>query len=77
MVWFKHYHMKVPHASPEVGSFWWKDVLKLNVLYGGITKCVVGDGSTVTFWEDLWSEEIMATKFPILFSFVRNSNSSV
>ena len=77
MVWFKHYPMKVPHASPEVGSFWWKDILRLNVLYRGISKCAVGDGSTVTFWEDLWSDEIMATKFPVLFSFVRNNNSSV
>ena len=77
MVWFKHYPMKVPHASPEVGSFWWKDILRLNVLYRGISKCAVGDGSTVTFWEDLWSEEIMATKFFVFFSFVRNNNSSV
>ena len=77
MVWFKHYHMKVPHASPEVGSFWWNDILRLNVLYRGISKCAVGDGSTVTFWEDLWSEEIMATKFFVFFSFVRNNNSSV
>ena len=77
MVWFKHYHMKVPHASLEVCSFWWNDILRLNVLYRGIAKCAVGDGSTVTFWEDLWSDEIMATKFPVLFSFVRNNNSSV
>jgi len=69
--------MKVPHASLEVGSFWWNDILRLNVLYRGIAKCAVGDGSTVTFWEDLWSDEIMATKFPVLFSFVRNNNSSV
>ena len=52
-------------------------MLRLNVLYRGIAKCAVGDGSTVTFWEDLWSDEIMATKFPVLFSFVRNNNSSV
>ena len=37
----------------------------------------MGDGKTVTFREDLWTEEILASKFPILHSFVRNSNSSV
>ena len=29
----------------------------------------------ITFWEDLWSEEIMATKFLVLFSFARNNSS--
>ena len=48
-IWFKHYTRKVPHASAEVGSFWWKDILRLNVLYRGIAKCQVGDGTTVTF----------------------------
>jgi len=49
LVWFKHYPRKVPHVSTEVGSFWWKDVLRLNVLYRGIAKCKIGDGTTVTF----------------------------
>jgi hypothetical protein len=77
LVGFKHYSRKVPHASAEVCSFWWKYILRLNVLYRGITKCNVGDGKTVTFWENLWTKEILASKFPILHSFVRNSNSSV
>ena len=58
LVWFKYYSMKVPHASREVGSFWWKDVLRLNTLYRVIARCQVGDGTIVTFWEDLWTEEI-------------------
>jgi hypothetical protein len=32
LVWFRYYSNKVPHASREVGSFWWNDVLRLNVL---------------------------------------------
>ena len=53
LVWFKHYSGRVPHASREVGSFWWKDVLRLNTLCRGIARCQVGDGTIVTFWEDL------------------------
>ena len=30
LVWFRYYSTKVPHAAREVGSFWWKDVLRLN-----------------------------------------------
>jgi hypothetical protein len=26
LIWSRYYQVKVPHASPEVGSFWWKDV---------------------------------------------------
>ena len=77
MIWTKYYLRKVPHASSEVGSFWWKDVLRLNTLYRGIAKCTIGDGSTITFWEDLWTDEILASKYPIIFSFTKNRNISV
>ena len=49
LIWNAYYQNKVPHASREVGSFWWKDVLRLNVLYRGIAKCSLGNGSTVLF----------------------------
>jgi len=31
LVWFKYYQEKVPHASRETGSFWWKDVMRLTI----------------------------------------------
>jgi hypothetical protein len=37
----------------------------------------LGNGTTVTFWEDLWCGEILAHKFPRLFSFARNAAISV
>jgi hypothetical protein len=36
LVWSKYYTTKVPHAARESGSFWWKDVLRLNVIFRGI-----------------------------------------
>lgn len=77
MVWNKYYTNRVPHATRELGSFWWKDVLHLNVLYRGIARCQVGDGSTVCFWDDLWTDEVLAHKFPRLASFAKNDSTSV
>jgi len=74
LIWSRYYQNKVPHASSEVGSFWWKDLLRLNILYRGIARCSLGDGSTNTFWEDLWSIDIFASKYPRLFSFGSNSH---
>lgn len=77
LIWSKYYTSKVPHASREVGSFWWKDVLQLSTIFRGFARCTLGDGTMVTFWEDLWSDGVLAHCFPRLFSFTRNANISV
>jgi hypothetical protein len=35
LIWDKYYENFVPHLSREKGSFWWKDILRLNVFYRG------------------------------------------
>jgi hypothetical protein len=67
LIWQRYYVSKVPHASSEIGSFWWKDVLRLHDLYRGIAKCAMGNGATVTFWEDLWLDEVLSQKIPKVF----------
>jgi len=52
LIWSRYYQNKVPHASSEVGSFWWKDILRLNTIYRGIAKCTLEN-------IDLWSENIL------------------
>ena len=77
-MWFKYYNNgKVPHGAREIGSFWWKDLLRLSVLCRGIARCQIGDGSTVLFWDDLWSSEVLALKCLILSSCARNRRLSV
>jgi hypothetical protein len=71
LIWHKYYNHKVPHAANEVGSFWWTFLLRLNTLYRGIARCSLGDGSSVTFWDDLWTTDILVTKFPRLFSLLQ------
>jgi len=77
LIWFKYYQDKVPHASREVGSFWWKDVMRLNNLYRSCSRCIVGDGSTVCFWEDRWTDNILSTDFPRIASFSKSEHVSV
>jgi len=49
LIWDRYYTNKIPHAAREVGSIWWNDVLRLSSLYRTISRCTLGDGSTVLF----------------------------
>jgi hypothetical protein len=77
LVWYSYYEDKVPHTAREVGSFWWKDVQRLNTLFRGIARCTIGDGRSVAFWEDLWTDGILSNRYPRLYSFALNTNISV
>jgi len=77
LVWNKYYVGKVPHECREMGSFWWRDVMRLNTIYRGVARCTLGDGSTVSFWDDLWSDSIMFAQYPRLHSYARNKSISV
>jgi hypothetical protein len=55
LIWSRYYTSKVPHLSHETGSFWWKDLLRLHILFRGIAKFTIGNGVSVSFWEDLWT----------------------
>ena len=77
LIWSKYYQHKIPHATREVGSFWWKDILRLNIIYRGIARCTIGNGSIVTFWDDLWTDDILSSKYPRLYSYAKDQNISV
>jgi len=77
LIWHRYYTNKVPHVATPVGSFWWKDILKLSVLYRAIALCTVGDGASVSFWDDLWAGEVLSSKFSCLYSFAANTGISV
>jgi hypothetical protein len=76
LVWFKYDQNKVPHTTRELGSFWWKDILRLNGIYRGFSQCA-GGGVSACFWEDRWSASVFATSFPRLASFALNSAASI
>lgn len=64
------------HGSREVGSFWWRDVLRLIVLCRGIARCTIGKGDTVLFWEDLWTDNILSAKYSRLYTYAKNPRIS-
>ena len=43
----------------------------------GIALCTVGDGASVSFWDDLWAGEVLSSKFSCLYSFAANTGISV
>jgi hypothetical protein len=77
LIWFRYYQDKVPHASREVGSLWWKDIWSSNNLYRGFSCCIVGNGATICFWEDRWADSILSHTYPRLASFALSPTSSV
>ena len=77
LVW-SLYSDGAPQAQSKKGSFWWRDVFSYVDIYRSITTCQVREGSTVLFWKDFWNgEEILADKWPHLFSIVENQDLSV
>ena len=77
LIWFKYFQNKVPHAAREMGSFWWKDILRLHGLYRAIARCKVGNGTSICFWEDQWAGETLTTTFPRIASFSKLATFSV
>jgi hypothetical protein len=58
-------------------SFWWRDCLKNLDLYKEKGSCTMNSGLTVLFWTDLWSCEMLSTKWPYLFTFAKDISISV
>jgi hypothetical protein len=56
LIWDSYYYGAVPHAVTLAGSFWWKSIIKLSDQYRLLTKCAVGNGSSILFWSDLWGD---------------------
>jgi hypothetical protein len=77
LIWFKYYQHAVPHTAREKGSFWWKDIWRLNTIYRSVSHCIIGDGSSICFWEDKWRPKILSTRYPRLASFARKREVSI
>lgn len=78
LIWSSYYENKVPHLAPIKGSFWWKDICKLMDIYRGISRCILGNGSSCSFWDDIWSDgPPLSLHMPRLHSFAINKNVSV
>ena len=77
LIWDSYYSPKIPHACDPVGSFWWKDILKLTPIFRGISKVNIVCGTTALFWKDLWSDQLLQDSHPRAFSHSMNKDISV
>ena len=77
LTWDTYYNDKIPHASDPVGSFWWRDILKLTPTFRGISRVNIVCDTTALFWKDLWSHETLMDSHPRAFSFTTLEDISV
>jgi hypothetical protein len=52
-------------------------MIKLLPNFKGLALPVIGNGRSISFWEDHWSQNIPRQKFPELFSFVKNTKLTI
>jgi hypothetical protein len=51
IIWANHYINSLPSDKPA-GSFWWRDILKIQESYKAIARVEIGDGKTAFLWHD-------------------------
>lgn len=67
IIWELHYSNSLP-GNKVVGSFWWKTVLKILLIYKEYAICKDGNGNSTLFWTDKWFEQPFNLAYPKLFS---------
>jgi hypothetical protein len=77
LIWQKYYQNAVPHLAREKGSFWWKDILRLHVLYRGVAICLPSRGDTVAFWDDIINGAVQSVTFPNLVGYAKDPKASL
>jgi hypothetical protein len=79
LTWSKLYsnNQTPPQARCPVGSFWWKDLLKLFIPFSKLTTCEPNRGNTDLFWSGSWSPSSLKEKYPDLFSFCKKPKCSI
>lgn len=73
LIWESYYPNGVITQRP-IGSFWWKTILILLSQYKQVTRGIIGQGTTISFWNDNWGFGSIKEKFPELFSFSFKDN---
>lgn len=81
LIWSSYYDGVVPHATILCGSFWWKDIMKLNETFRLHSQIQINMGDSALFWHDAWiflgTAIPLKERFPRLFSFVLDDKLSL
>jgi hypothetical protein len=76
IIWANHYGTSLPSVKP-VGSFCWKDILKIQGAYKELARVEIGDGKTTLLWHDNWNGLCKSASFPELWSFASFKNITI
>jgi hypothetical protein len=77
LIWNNYYMTGRIPDQRRIGSFWWKSLLNLLDNYKGLASPIIGNGSTILFWDDLWNNGIPKQQYPELFSFANDTKLSI
>ena len=79
LTWSKLYsnNSTPPHARSPIGSFWWKDIMKLMDKFLLMAKCNTSKDNSVLFWHDNWLQDTVKSSFPQLYSFTKKPKCSL
>ena len=81
LVWNAYYMEGVPHQQNLIGSFWWRDIFKLEGKFREVAIISPRSEETILFWHDKWifmgASQPIRSRFPRLYSFVLDNYSSV
>jgi hypothetical protein len=79
LIWGHYYSQgKLRYQGTRIrGSFWWRDILKLQDDYKGMAMVSVKDGPTSFLWHDLWEGSVCSQTYPELFSYAKNQQISL
>jgi len=56
LVWEWYYSNGRLPGTSRLGSFWWRDIVKLLSSYKGMARVQIKNGATCFLWQDLWSD---------------------
>lgn len=77
LVWEHYYANGSLPGQQRRGSFWWRDVVSLLMIYKKFVSVTPLDGDTVLFWDDRWHGDILNQQFPELASFSTCPNATL
>lgn len=77
LLWSSYYRNSIPLISDVLGSFWWRDLVRLIPSYKDVVKALPGSGSSIAFWHDDWYSDPLCTKFSRAFSFAIDKDISL
>ncbi|XP_052168063.1 uncharacterized protein LOC127784750 [Oryza glaberrima] len=81
LIWTNYYPdaSLPPHACKEMGSFWWKDIIRLIPLFRAIAQITPHGEDSALFWKDDWhgTDPCFAEQFKVLFSYAAKEDISI